>query len=360
MTGRVLQVVGPSTGGIRRHVEALVGHLRDAGWDVVVAAPAGVLADAEHVLPIPAGLSPLGLRSARRALRPLLEDADVVHAHGLKPGWLTTSLRPRPPVVCSVHNLVLDEAAGRAAPALRALEARLPARVEATIAISGEVARRFAGLPGAERIHVVPPVGPVPAPGRSAEQVRADLGVGPDTDLVVTPARLHPQKDLHLLLDVADAVRARRPGLRWFVFGEGGQRAELEAEIARRDLGTTVHLAGRRPDVDDELAAADVVAITSRWESGPLVVLEALALGRPVVSTAVGLVPDVVGPAEGAVVPVGDPGAFASALVEVLERGDRGAGDLGAAPAAVQGSSLHPEALADAVAAVYREVLPSR
>ncbi|HAS13456.1 MAG TPA: glycosyl transferase, partial [Acidimicrobiaceae bacterium] len=110
---------------------------------------------------------------ARRALRPLLDGVDVVHAHGLKAGWLAATLRPRPPLVVSIHNLVLDEVAGWSAPLLRRLEERLPGRADATIAISGEVARRFAGRPGADRIRVIPPAGPPPVPMRSPQQVRA-------------------------------------------------------------------------------------------------------------------------------------------------------------------------------------------
>jgi hypothetical protein len=98
---------------------------------------------------------------------------------------------------------------------------------------------------------------------------------------VVTAARLHPQKGLADLVIAADLLRRRVPGLRWVVLGEGPQRGELERLVAARGLADVVVLAGGRPDVADELAAADAVAVTSRWESGPLVVLEALALGDP-------------------------------------------------------------------------------
>lgn len=350
-----LELLGPSIGGIRRHVAYLRDQLRSSGWEVRTAGPAGVLDELDHVVPIPAGFRPDQVLGARRALRPLLDGVDVVHAHGLKAGWVASTLRPRPPLVVSIHNLVLDDVAGRTAPLLRALEARLPGRADATIAISREVARRFDAGPGAARIRVIPPAGPPPAPARSADAVRAELGVAPDHDLVVTAARLHPQKGLHVLLDAAEAVRARRPGLRWFVFGDGPSRAELEASIAARDLGGAVHLAGSRPDVDSELAAADLVVVTSQWESGPLVVLEALSLGRPVVSTAVGLVPEVIDPASGRIVPVGDAARLAEAVLAALA----GTTDPGGE---VPGSSdrFRPEALAAAVRDVYEEVVSPR
>ena len=347
-----LQLLGPSIGGIRRHVAYLRDQLREGGWDVITAGPAGVLDVLDHVVPIPDGLRPDQVLAARRALRALLDGVDVVHAHGLKAGWVASTIRPRPPLVVSIHNLVLDDVAGRSAPVLRLLEERLPGRADATIAISGEVARRFAGRPGAERIRVIPPAGPPPAPGRSPEVVRSELGVAADEDLVVTAARLNPQKGLHLLLEAAASVRQRRPGLRWFVFGDGAQRAELEGAIERLGLDGVVHLAGARANVDDELAAADLVVITSQWESGPLVVLEALALGRPVVSTDVGLVPEVIDRSSGRVVPVGDAASLADAIVATLSGTSVGGDE-------VPGSSarFRPEALAAAVRDVYEEVV---
>lgn len=356
MTGRVaLQLLGPSIGGIRRHVAYLRDQLRADGWVVRTAGPAGVLDELDHVVPIPSGARLDQALAARRALRPLLDGVDVLHAHGLKAGWVAATVRPRPPLVVSVHNLVLDDVAGRSAPLLRLLEDRLPGRADATIAVSREVARRFDGRPGADRIRVIPPAGPPPVPARTPAEVRAELGVAPDADLVVTAARLHPQKGLDVLLDAAVAVRRERPGLRWFVFGDGPLRDELEVAIDARDLRGVVHLAGARPDVDSELAAADVVAVTSQWESGPLVVLEALALGRPVVSTDVGLVPEVIDPASGRVVPVGDAAGLAAAIVAALAGSPGPHGE-------VPGSSarFRPEALAAAVRDVYEEVVSPR
>jgi len=128
-TGRVLQLLGPSTGGIRRHVVTLTAELRRRGWEVAVAGPAGVLdgvGELDAVVDVPAGSSAVQALRARRQLAPLLRGADLVHAHGLKAGWVAGSLRSRPPLVVTVHNLVLDEAAGPSAPVLRVMEGMLP------------------------------------------------------------------------------------------------------------------------------------------------------------------------------------------------------------------------------------------
>ena len=354
-----LQLLGPSTGGIRRHVVELSRRLPDHGWAAPIAGPAGVLGphgELAYTVPVPGAPTP-ALLAARRALRAAVADAGagLVHAHGLKAGWLATLAGLPCPVVVTVHNLVLDQAAGRSAAPLRALEARLPGRAAATIAVSPAIAERFAGLRGADRVTVVRPVGPAPVPGRPAAKVRADLGGG-DAPLVVTVGRLHPQKDLPTLLRAAAMLRERVPGVRVVVVGEGPDRAALAALAAELGVAGTVTFAGASPEAADELAAADAVAMCSLWESGPLVVAEALALGRPVVATPVGFVPEVIDDGVGGrIVPVGDPGALAAALGDVLADPVAAAGMAEAgrrASAAVLGS----DRLVGDVVKVYEDV----
>src|SRR5687767_3120966 len=91
MAERVLQLLGPSTGGIRRHVGFLAERLPAVGWDVTVAGPAGVMdgvGPQQHVVGVPWG---------RRQLASAARDVDVVHAHGLKAGYLAATLLGGPP-----------------------------------------------------------------------------------------------------------------------------------------------------------------------------------------------------------------------------------------------------------------------
>jgi glycosyltransferase involved in cell wall biosynthesis len=357
---RVLQLLGPSTGGIRRVVAALATELEERGWGVVTAGPPGVLeglARQDAVVPVPGGFDPRSVLAARRALEPVMRQVDIVHAHGLKPGWLAVSVRHRPPVVVSVHNLVLDEATGAAAPVLRLLEGLLPSRADRTIALSDGVAARFDGRSGAHRVRVVPPAAEAPVPRRSAEEVRAELGIRPEERLLVAAARLHPQKDLPTLVSAVDLLRRRTEGVRLVVFGEGPEEANLRRLITDLDLTGIVTLAGTRPSVADELAAADAVVVSSTWESGPLVVFEALQLGRPVVTTPVGAAPEVVLDGEtGRIVPVGDTSALARILGEVLADPE-GAARMGTAGRRLVAERHGPGAMAAATEAVYREVL---
>jgi glycosyltransferase involved in cell wall biosynthesis len=361
---RVLELLGPSTGGIRAHVAELTRRLATRGWGVVVAGPDGVMdgvGEQDAVVAVPAGWNPLALRRARTQLRVRLgaEPFDVLHAHGLKAALVALGVRPRPPLVLTVHNLVGGTAAGMKARVLGRVERSILRRADHVVVISDEIAAHLTGLVPAERQTFVLPVSPRRSPGRAVDEVRAEYGVGADTPLVVVVARHHPQKDLAMFLRAMVRVRAAVPGVRAVMVGDGPERAHLEAECTRLGLADVVAFAGFRPNPADEMQAADVVALSSRWEGSPLVVAECLALGRPLVTTAVGTVArHLVDGVSARVVPVGDDAAFAAALVELLGDPDRAAA-IGAAGQAVATSTFDPDRLVESVEQVYRRVTPA-
>jgi glycosyltransferase involved in cell wall biosynthesis len=356
---RALQVLGPSTGGIRVHVATLATGLGELGVDAPVVGPAGVLdglGPQAGVVPVPAGTSPSGLLAARRALAPWRADAQVVHAHGLKAGWVAVGGRPRRPVVLTLHNVVLDESAGRAARVQRALERAVIRRADRVIAPTPAIAAGLDGIVPAERVRVVVPVSPPPVPARTRAEVRQRLGLSDDTPVVVCVARLHPQKDLPTLLRAWARVVAAVPAARLVVVGEGPDRDALLGTCAELGISSSVDLVGFGAHAVDEIAAADVLAITSVWEAIPLVLAESLQLGVPVVSTDVGMARDLLDDGSGStVVAVGDDGAVADALVALLAdpAAARAAGDAARARAA---EVFDPAALVGAVLDVYREV----
>jgi glycosyltransferase involved in cell wall biosynthesis len=173
----------------------------------------------------------------------------------------------------------------------------------------------------------------VPAPhrptsGAPVEVTRAALGVRPGEYLLVCVARLAPQKGLGLLLDtvaglVADPALTGR--VRAVLAGDGPLDAELAAGAADRHLPLT--LLGRRDDVPDLLAAADVVVVPSVWEGQPLIVQEALRAGAAIVATEVGGTAEVTGdaavlvPSERRDTPERAAGAMAAAISELLTDG---------------------------------------
>jgi glycosyltransferase involved in cell wall biosynthesis len=321
----ILQVLGPSTGGIRRHVGALAAALCERGWRLVVAGPAGVMdgiRSLDDVVAIPSNLSPGRLTTAWRQLRRVLGGVDLVHAHGLKAGWLAVmgarTRRHRPPVVVTVHNIILDETSGRAARIMRILERRVFKGADALVAVSPEVGG-YVQQHTSRPVRVIRPLGPPPEALRPRDEVRDRLGVAEGQPLVVCVARLHPQKGLSTLIEAASLLRTGGADVRVAIVGEGPLAADLTDQIRARGLDGAVLLAGPSDNAPDELAAADVVVIPSVWESGPLVLAEALVLCRPVVATPVGLVPEVIREGvSGRIVPIGDARALAAAVAGLI------------------------------------------
>jgi glycosyltransferase involved in cell wall biosynthesis len=171
-----------------------------------------------------------------------------------------------------------------------------------------------------DQVRLAPPGIALPAPTADRDHVRALLGLAPDVELIVVVARLVPAKDHGTMLRAFARVRAVRPRARLLLVGYGVLREELE-QLAR-DLGIAgdVVFTGMRSDVTDLLAAGDVAALSSREECAPQALLEAMAVGVPVVATAVGGVPEMVeSGSTGLVVPPEDPDALAGAVLGLLE-----------------------------------------
>lgn len=354
-----VQVLGPSTGGIRVHVATLAAGLRAGGLDAPVLGPPevlGSLGPQAGVVDVPAGLSVPALLRARRQLRRWRSGADVLHAHGLKAAWTCVGGHPVRPVVVTVHNVVLDGSAALR----RRLEREVLRRADRVIAPTTAIAEGLRGVVDPERVRVIVPASPPPAPERRRSDIRARLHVSDDTPVVVCVARLHPQKDLPTLLRAWDTVVAAVPDARLAVVGEGPDRSSLEALSRTLGIDSTVELVGFDAHAVDWIAAADLLAISSVWEAIPLVLAEAMQLGIPVVSTDVGLATDLLGDdAAGTVVPVGDAPSLAAALIRLLSDQElrRRAGRLAAQRSATR---FEPGILCGEVAAVYEELLSTR
>ena len=305
---RIAQVLTASTGGIGRHVASLVPRLVQRGHTVRVFCPP-VTAATHELARAGADVRPLTdvVRGAR--------GAEVVHAHGFKAGALAwpAAKVARAPLVVSWHNAVLaDHPAHARARLLQWLVAR---GADLTLGASEDLVAEAQRL-GARRAQLLPVAAPpVPTARMSRAAARTALGVGPEQVLVLTVARLAPQKNLGLVLDVAAAL-ADRDDLRFAVAGEGPERAALAGRIAAQQLPVT--LLGHRDDLGSLLAAADLALLTSTWEARALVAQEALLSGLPLVSTAVGGVPDLVGDAAVLFAP-GDGAAAAKAVGQLAD-----------------------------------------
>jgi glycosyltransferase involved in cell wall biosynthesis len=355
----VLLALATSTGGIGTHVRSLTRELVAAGVRVRVAGSAatdelfGFSQLGAAFTPVEVSTLPRPVTDARavRGLRRLLQDVDVVHAHGLRAGFVAAAAvrtsRPRRPLVVTWHNAMLGGGVKRHL--LAGLERAVARAADVTLGASSDLVSRAREL-GARDARLGPVAAPpLRSPGRSREQVRAELGAGARPVLLAV-GRLAPQKGYPLLLDAAARWAGRTPPPLVVVAGDGPLRSEMQQRIDAEQL--PVRLLGHRPDVPDLLAAADAVVLPSAWEARALVAQEALAAGIPLVATAVGGVPDMVGDAA-VLVPYGDPRALAAAVAHVLD--DPGVADRLASAGPRQAAGWPDEAAAAAqVLDVYR------
>ena len=195
-------------------------------------------------------------------------------------------------------------------------------RPDRVIAVSGAVKQILIGdgIP-ADAIIVVPD-GIDPDEVRRAAtppfDIRSQLRLPAKTPVVVNAAALVDHKDQRTLVRAAHYARALEPDLHWIIAGEGPQRAAIEGEIARLELGDCVHLVGFIEHVDPLIAEANVFVMSSKQEGLGSVILNALALGRPVVATDAGGIPEIL-PAD-VLVPAGSADALAQKVVDVLRQ----------------------------------------
>jgi glycosyltransferase involved in cell wall biosynthesis len=325
--GSVVIVLASSTGGVGRHVLSLVRGLVAAGCRVLVGGPAateelfGFTAAGADFLPVEIPASPGPQDSgAIRALRKAFagREVDVVHAHGLRAGFVAVLARPSAPIVVTWHNAVLARGLrGHASAVVERIVARGAAL---TLGASEDLVERARSLGARDaRLSAVAALELAP-PRRNRAQVRAEFRVAPDVPLILSVGRLHPQKRYDVLIEAAARWRELTPAPVVAVAGSGPSYMLLAQRAS--ETRARVYLLGHRTDVPDLLAGADLAVVTSDWEARQLFAQEALRAGVPLVATAVGGLPGLVGDAA-VLVPAGDVDALDTAVRELLADPDR-------------------------------------
>lgn len=152
------------------------------------------------------------------------------------------------------------------------------------------------------------------------QRLRRELGIGSEGPVVGVFGRLEEQKGHRYLIEAMPAVLARIPDVKVLFVGEGSLRSELESSVQALGLTGCVHFMGYRRDWMNWMDLTDVVALPSLYEGMPLVPIEAAAMGKPVLATAVdGTCEVVVHGQTGLLVPPACPKEFAEALITLLE-----------------------------------------
>jgi glycosyltransferase involved in cell wall biosynthesis len=159
-------------------------------------------------------------------------------------------------------------------------------------------------------------------PGSDRDAARAELGLAANTLAIGTLSRLEEdRKGIAEFIRMAASIAGGFPDARFVIAGDGWQRAAFERLAADLGIADRVRFTGWRADRARILAALDVFVMPSLFEGGPTTVLEAMAMGLPVVATNVGMVPEVVDDGKtGLVVPPGDVHALTTAVRELAAR----------------------------------------
>jgi glycosyltransferase involved in cell wall biosynthesis len=226
--------------------------------------------------------------------------------------------------------------------------------------VAEEVAASLERLYGIQRCRVISnciPTDIYANPRTPRKEWRTKEGFKDSDILFVCVARFAPQKNHALLLKSFAAGPASDPRAHLALVGEGELRTDLEEQTRKLNLEGKVHFLGLRSDVSDVLGATDVFVLSSDYEGNPLSVLEAMASGLPIVSTAAGGVPNLFEAGkEGFLVAPGDLHGLAKSMNSLLQ--DRAAREsMGAAAASRARKNFDVSNMVRAYEEVYEDLL---
>ena len=348
--------------GVQVYVLGLARALQEAGHVVrVFVGGEGVFVDRLRevgvpVTPIPAMIRALDPRAELRATTQLFRalrefGPELITTHSSKAGILGRALGVAlgVPVIVTAHGWLLTP--GPLSPSQRLVwlvEAGAAPLAERTIAVSEHdqaIAVEHHVLP-ADKIAVVHNALPDLDPPQIAEP-------GREPPTIVMVARFEVPKLPTTL--IAALARLRELDWRCELIGDGPLRPEVEAAVAEAELGDRVALLGTRDDVPARLAAAQIAVLVSQREGFPLVVLEAMRAGLPVVASEVGGIPEAITPACGRLVAPGVEPLVAA--LEPLIREPKLRAQLGAASRARFLTEFRFDVHVRRTWAVYAEVL---
>jgi glycosyltransferase involved in cell wall biosynthesis len=324
----LLTVAEMGPGGAERMLAELARALRQGGHPVAVAAESGPfdsLLDGSGVdrQALPGrGRSPLRVAIATVRLRGVIGAfaPDVIHAHNVKATGVAAVARRvararASPLVATFHGVQRDEYRSAA---------RILRMADAVVCVSEDLAQGLSrhGLPD-ERIRLIRNAVPLPEPLTSAPRRALNLELGLDDRPVVSMVgRLVPQKAPVRFVEAMAQVAQAIPDCRFLVVGDGPLRGRVEAEARRLGLEERVAFTGVREDARALIARSDLIVFSSEWEGMPVVALEALAAGTPVVATDVEGMRELLGTGAGLLTPRHAP-SIAEAVVDLLRDPER-------------------------------------
>lgn len=300
---------------------------------------------------------------------------DVLNVHSPLPAFILRPFvrlgRRRPVMVSTVHYIrddllrarrpdaLLGRVTTRASTFLDCLTRRLDDQI---VAVSSRVARSSTrgARPVLTRVHGVD-VAEQRFWAERRDAVRREFAVPEGAFLVVCVANFRPEKNHSLLVQAAARVLLTRADAVFLLVGDGPLREQVARDIERHGVGGQVRILGRVPRAKRLVAAADLVVLSSLHEALPVVVMEALAAGVPVVSTEVGGISELVHSGRNGILT--DPrssGALAAGILEAMEptthRRLRGGANAGSATVDMAGTAEWFEDLYEELARTTRHL----
>lgn len=319
---RILHIAAPApVGGLERVVQALAAGHQRLGHDVHVAAvlaadslphPFLDLLEDDGVTVHPIVVRGRGWLQERRAIHALCRamEFDVVHTHGYRPDILDAGVARSLgiPTVTTVHG---SSRQGGLTTIYEWLEERSFRLFEAVIAVSQPVARSVVDGGVAEhKVHLVRNAWSAADPFLNRYEARRALGLDQEETLIGWVGRMIPAKGPDIFVQAMQGL-ADLP-VRGVMIGDGPQRQSLEA------VDSTIRFVGALDHAAPYFKAFDAFVLSSRTEGTPIVLLEAMAAGVPIIATRVGGVPDIIGDEEAVTVPSEDVRAMADAIRDVV------------------------------------------
>lgn len=361
---RILQVISSSrTSGAERHVVVLSERLRRLGHSVTAVCPqGGWLPDQLKAAGVPTIEIPMhGVRAPRAAVSlariARSEGCDLIHSHLTRAtylGYMAAGLA-HVPLVSTMHVLTKDWA-----------YRHLPRRSHWFVAVSDSLRQTLVGR-GVPENHVTTVYNGTEIcaddliTDGSDLSVRAELGVPAEAELVGEFARIDAFKGQHLLVDATPAIVAARPRAYVVLVGKAEPSVQqcLWERASRLGVADRIRFTGVRDDVPRLLEAMDVVTLPSISEACSMAIIEAMAMGKPVVATRAGGNPELVEEGlTGRLVPR-EADAVGQAIISILD--DAGIRHrMGETAKSRARERFSAAAMAENMVRVYEQILASR
>ena len=328
---RVLQLIdGLNIGGAEVLLRDLCTGLQQRGFEVGVgySTPGPIIQDLQAIgiqpvhLPKLARIDPICYGSGLMRLIKLFKP-HIVHTHLFKSdfhGRIAAALCNTPVIISTLHNNDPWARHWLFGP-VYGFTARQASRLIAVAPEVKEFHAQYSHIPSEKIVTILNGVDIDRfRENKSAGlQVRQGLNIAPSTPLIGIIGRLKPQKDHATFLNAAAEILKKIPQTRFLIVGNGPLRSELEEQVASLQIKDAIIFCGVRSDIPAVLSALDILVMSSRWEGLPITLLEGMASGRAIVTTAVPGILDVVESDKTALTVVpGDSLALANTCTDLL------------------------------------------